>query len=80
MVAINLNMDKMFLEYILLREIRNIVLSSSTEEIKFCIVNLSSIDYLTRPFAPSVFSESTLLPSMRIYAKEPRKPAPKLNT
>lgn len=35
--------------------------------------------YLMSPLAPSAI-ESTLLPSIRIYAKEPRNPAPKLNT
>lgn len=78
-------MDKLFLEITNdKQEISNLTNLTVTVAIrcmfKFYKVNLSSKDYLTRAFAPSVFSESTLLPSIRIYTKEPRKPAPKLNT
>lgn len=36
-----------------------------------------SITYLTRPFAPSAI-ESTVLPSIRMYANDPSNPTPKL--
>lgn len=36
-----------------------------------------TITYLMSPLAPSAM-ESTLVPSIRIYAKDPSNPAPKL--
>lgn len=45
---------------------------------KLVIINLKGCNsYLTNPFAPFAI-ESMVLPSMRIYAKEPSNPAPKL--